>query len=51
MMTIPLAVTLIGAGIYILAGNAKVSEMGRIAYFVGLLLLVAELAHHSLALH
>ena len=49
-MTIPLAVAMIGAGVYILAGHAKVSEMGRIAFFVGLLLLTAELAHHGLAL-
>lgn len=49
-MTISLAIAMIGAGIYFLAGNAKVSELGRIAFFVGFLLLAAELAHHGLAL-
>ncbi len=37
IIVVPLLVALIGALVYALAANGKVSELGRIAYFVGLL--------------
>lgn len=36
----PLVVTIAGALVYAFAGNAKAAELGRIAFFCGLLWLV-----------
>lgn len=36
----PLVVAVVGALVYALASNTKAAELGRIAYFVGLLWLV-----------
>jgi hypothetical protein len=41
---IPLLVAVVGALVYALAANPKLQEMGRIAYFVGLLWLVYDFA-------
>ena len=40
----PLLVLVLGALLYALAANPKLSEMGRIAYFVGLLWTVYDIA-------
>jgi Na+/phosphate symporter len=40
ILLVPLLVTIVGALMYALATNSKVSEMGKIAFFVGLLVLV-----------
>jgi hypothetical protein len=40
----PLLVCILGALVYALASNPKASEMGRIAYFVGLLWTVYDIA-------
>jgi hypothetical protein len=46
----PLLVCVIGVLAYALAANPKVSELGRIAYAVGLFWCVYELAHTSFRL-
>lgn len=43
---VPLLVCLAGALVYALSANGKVSELGRIAYFCGLLWLVYEFSSH-----
>lgn len=43
----PLVVLVLGGFIYTASGNSKVAEMGRIAYFVGLLWLIYGLANHT----
>jgi len=47
---LPFVVCIIGALVYALAANGKASEMGRLAYFAGLLALVLSLAGHVLRL-
>ena len=49
VIVIPLLFAVLGAFLYVLPANAKVAELGRIAYFVGLLWLVWQLA--SVRLH
>lgn len=44
-MLLPLLVAVGGALLYALAGQAKLSEMGRIAFFVGLFWVVYLLGH------
>ncbi len=44
-LVVPLLVCVVGLVAWALTANAKVSEAGRIAYFVGLFWLVAILAH------
>ncbi len=44
----PLVVCIIGLLVWALASNAKVSEAGKIAYFVGLFWLVYTLASKTL---
>jgi hypothetical protein len=44
IILVPLLVLVVGALIYGLSANPKVSEMGRLAFFVGLLWLVWQLA-------
>lgn len=46
----PLVIAVVGALVYALASNSKASEMGRIAFFVGLLWLVYSLVGHTLKL-
>ncbi len=41
---VPVIVLIVGALVYALAANPKVSEMGRIAFFVGLLWTVYDFA-------
>ncbi len=43
---VPLVVLIVGALAYALSANGKLSELGRIAYFVGLLWLVYLFAGH-----
>jgi len=49
IILVSLIVCIIGALVYALAANPKAAELGRIAYFVGLLWLVYHLstAHFS----
>ena len=47
---VPLVVALVGVLVYALSSNAKVMEIGRLAYFVGLLWLVFKLASKTLHL-
>lgn len=47
--TIPTLVLIIGALLYAFAGNAKLSEVGRIMFFAGLL--AALLATHGGSVH
>lgn len=44
VILVPLVVLVVGALVYALAANGKLSEMGRIAFFCGLFVLVWELA-------
>lgn len=44
---VPLVVTVLGALGYALAANGKLAELGRIAFFVGLLWLVCLLSGHA----
>jgi Na+/phosphate symporter len=46
----PLVVAIIGALVYALSSNTKVTEMGRITFFVGFFWLVYSLVGHSLKL-
>jgi len=50
LVVVPLLVLVVGALVYALASNAKVQEMGRIAFFCGLFWLVAMFAHHTVGL-
>jgi hypothetical protein len=43
---LPLLVCIIGVLIYALASNGKAQELGRIAYFAGLLVTLFEVANH-----
>jgi hypothetical protein len=43
-LLVPLLVLVVGALVYALAANPKLQDMGRIAYFVGLLWLVYDFA-------
>jgi hypothetical protein len=43
-LLVPLLVLVVGALVYALAANPKLQEMGRIAYFVGLLWLIYDFA-------
>ena len=43
--SIPGIVTVIGALVYAFAANGKVSEMGRIAFAFGLLVVLMTVAH------
>ncbi len=47
---VPFAVMVLGALVYALAANPKASEMGRLAYFAGLVVLVFVLAHSAVRL-
>lgn len=47
---IPLLAAILGVLIYALASNAKVAELGRIMFACGLLVLLAEMAHHVVRL-
>jgi hypothetical protein len=47
-IVVPAVVLVVGCLMYALAANPKVSEMGRIAYFVGLLWLVYEIMGRAL---
>jgi hypothetical protein len=46
-MAAPLVVLIAGALGYALAANPKLSEMGRLAFFVGLLFTVWILSHQA----
>jgi hypothetical protein len=46
--TIPGLVAIIGALAYALSGNAKVAELGRIAFAFGLFVVLLTLAHAHL---
>lgn len=45
--TIPLLVSLVGALLYVLSGNAKLSEIGRLSFFAGLLATCLAVAGHA----
>lgn len=47
VVLVPLVVLVAGALAYALSSNGKLSELGRIAYFVGLLWLVYLFAGHA----
>jgi hypothetical protein len=47
-IVVPAVVLVVGALMYALAGNPKLAEIGRIAYFVGLLWLVYEVMGRTL---
>lgn len=44
------AFALVGVLAYALSGNPKVSEIGRLAFFAGLLVFLASVGGHSLRL-
>lgn len=44
---IPLLVSILGAFVYILATNAKAAELGRLAFWTGLLVTLFLVAGHS----
>jgi Na+/phosphate symporter len=46
----PLLLAVGGALLYALAGNAKLSELGRIMFFVGLFWFASTLATHAVQL-
>jgi hypothetical protein len=48
-MLVPLVVLLVGGAVYAFT-NGKATELGRIAFFVGLFWLVAVFAHGHVAL-
>jgi Na+/phosphate symporter len=50
IILLPLLVCIIGLLAYALSSNAKVSEMGRIAFAFGLLVTLWELASHVIKL-
>lgn len=43
--TIPVVFMIIGALVYALSGNPKVAEMGKLAYFAGMLVALFGWAH------
>jgi hypothetical protein len=43
--TIPALVAIAGALVYALAGNAKLAELGRLAFFAAILVLLLALEH------
>lgn len=43
-IAVPLLVAIVGLLMYVLASNAKIAEIGRIAFFCGLLVLTFQLA-------
>ena len=45
---VPALVAIIGAALYLMAANPKAAELGRIAFFCGLLVLMFALAGHVL---
>lgn len=45
---IPLLVALVGAVTYAVSANPKVSELGRIAFFAGLLVTMLAMAGHTI---
>ncbi len=47
---LPLLVCIIGMLVYALSANAKVGELGRLAYFAGLLVTLFEVAAHVVRL-
>lgn len=47
---VPLLVLILGALVYALSGNAKVAEMGRLAFFTGLFVLVWVAARETVRL-
>lgn len=48
--TVPLLVCIIGGVLYFVVNNAKVADLARLAFFVGLLWLVYAAAHTSVHL-
>jgi Na+/phosphate symporter len=44
---VPLVVCVVGALLYALSSNPKISEMGRLAFFAGLLALMLAMAGHT----
>jgi hypothetical protein len=46
LIIVPFLVLVVGALVYGLSANAKVAEMGRIAFFCGLFWLVQMFASH-----
>lgn len=49
-LIVPAIVVIVGAFAHVASKNGKVAEMGRLAYFAGLLVLVYLLANHSVKL-
>lgn len=47
---ISLIVSVIGAAVYYVAPSAKLQELGRIAYFAGLLVFLFQIGERSVAL-
>ena len=47
-IAIPVLFAVLGAMVYGFAANAKVGELGKIAYFVGLLWAIYECCHATL---
>lgn len=50
IILIPLLVCLAGMFIYAVSGNPKVAELGRLAYFAGLLIFLADLGEKTISL-
>lgn len=50
IIALPLLVAVVGVLMYALAENPKVAEMGRIAFFVGLLVLVSAAGQQVVSL-
>lgn len=44
-LTIPMVVAVIGALVYGISANPKAGEMGRLAFFAGMLTVLLALAH------
>ncbi len=50
IILLPLLVAIVGMLVYALAGSAKLVELGRLAYFAGLLVTLVEVATHVVRL-
>lgn len=47
---VPVVAALVGLLVYVLAGNSKLVELGRIAFFCGLLVALFVFAQHAVRL-
>ena len=50
VIVVPLLVAVVGALVYALAANAKLAEMGRLAFATGLLIALLMAGGHTLRL-